>query len=86
MERICRQEYFFLARGVREEKDDRLEALLQECLEKSLETVVLHLTHTTFKDKGLSVLFRKKTELSSGDRSEKTFVWRQGSYGPGPPA
>ena len=86
MERICRQEYFVLERGVSEEKDDRLEALLQACLEKSLETVVLLLTHTTFKDEGLSVLFRKKTELSSRHRSEKTFVWRQGIYVPGPPA
>ena len=47
------RESLVLERGVREEKNDRHEALLQACLEKSLRTVVLLLTHTTFKDEVL---------------------------------
>ena len=58
-----------LTRGGRKSRDYRYLRL-----EKSLKTVVLLLTHTTLKDEGLSVLFRKRTGLSSRHRSEKTFV------------
>ena len=59
-----------LTRGGRKSRDNR-----NLRLEKRLKTVVLLLMRTAFKDEGLSVLFQKRTELSSRNRSEKTFVW-----------
>ena len=49
-----------LTRGGRKSRDHRY--LRQE---KGLKTVVLLLTRTMFKDEGLSVRFRKRTELGS---------------------